>query len=159
MASRSGPYLAFRKKLRAARGIAGLSQAQAARRLGKPQSFVSKCESGERRVDVVELRRFERVYGVSLVFFFGDEGGRGAAGLAEEAEPYRDGSSSGGSAALPRALAEERRALDDRIALLARRAAGRALTADERLERRLLVAHRALVDRQLAALSRRGRGS
>ena len=35
--------------------------------LGKPQSYVSKCESGERRVDVVELKAFARVYGVSPV--------------------------------------------------------------------------------------------
>jgi hypothetical protein len=34
-----------------------------------PQSFLSKCESGERRVDFVELREFARVYGVPLKFF------------------------------------------------------------------------------------------
>jgi len=49
---------------------AALSQTEAARRLGKPQSFVSKCESGERRVDVVELLAFARVYGVAVTFFY-----------------------------------------------------------------------------------------
>lgn len=47
-------YRQFLKKLRAARLDAGLTQQEAARALRKPQSFVSKCESGERRVDVVE---------------------------------------------------------------------------------------------------------
>jgi hypothetical protein len=36
---------------------------EVAGRLGRPQSFVSKCESGERRVDVVELVEFSRLYG------------------------------------------------------------------------------------------------
>jgi len=66
MARRSSEYLLFLKRLRQARTDAGLSQAAAAKRLGKPQSFVSKCESGERRVDVVELKAFARIYGVPV---------------------------------------------------------------------------------------------
>ena len=38
-----------------ARRAAGLTQVQLAARLGKPQSFVSKIERGERRVDVLEF--------------------------------------------------------------------------------------------------------
>lgn len=34
----------------------GLTQVELARRLRKPQSFVSKYESGERRLDILELR-------------------------------------------------------------------------------------------------------
>lgn len=34
----------------------GLTQSQVAARLRRPQSFVSKYESGERRLDLVELR-------------------------------------------------------------------------------------------------------
>jgi len=57
----SKPYLRFREALVAARESAGLSQHELARRLGRPQSFVSKCESGERRVDVVELVQICRI--------------------------------------------------------------------------------------------------
>ncbi|MFB3111004.1 MAG: helix-turn-helix domain-containing protein [Gemmatimonadales bacterium] len=62
-------YRQFLKKLRAARLDAGLTQQEVARALRKPQSFVSKCESGERRVDVVELERFARLYGKRLEDF------------------------------------------------------------------------------------------
>ncbi len=62
-------YRQFLKKLRAARLDAGLTQQKVARALRKPQSFVSKCESGERRVDVVELERFARLYGKRLEDF------------------------------------------------------------------------------------------
>lgn len=73
MAPRSHAYVAFRRRLRAARSKAGLTQTEASRRLGKPQSFVSKCETGERRVDAVELRAFARVYGVPISFFYADD--------------------------------------------------------------------------------------
>lgn len=62
-------YREFLKRLRSAREKAGLLQIDVARQLGKPQSYVSKCESGERRVDVIELTDFARVYGVSLDSF------------------------------------------------------------------------------------------
>ena len=69
MARRSAAYRLFLKRLREARLAAGLTQAQAAAKLQRPQSFVSKCESGERRVDVVELQRFAQLYKKDLEFF------------------------------------------------------------------------------------------
>lgn len=48
-------YERLREVLIRERKRAGLSQAALAAKLGKPQSYVSKCEQGERRVDVVEL--------------------------------------------------------------------------------------------------------
>jgi len=65
----SDRYRRFLSQLKTARIEAGLSQTEAANRLGRPQSFVSKCESGERRVDVVELLGFCEVYGIDVVGF------------------------------------------------------------------------------------------
>jgi len=42
---------------------------QVARKLRRPQSFASKCESGKRRVDAVELLEFARLYRKALSFF------------------------------------------------------------------------------------------
>jgi transcriptional regulator with XRE-family HTH domain len=55
--------------LRAARLQAGLTQVEVAAALRRPQSFISKCESGERRVDVVELEDFARLYRKPVAFF------------------------------------------------------------------------------------------
>ncbi len=48
---------AFLTLLREVRQEAGLRQADLAARLAVPQSFVSKIESGERRLDILELRQ------------------------------------------------------------------------------------------------------
>jgi transcriptional regulator with XRE-family HTH domain len=62
-------YRQFLRRLKQARQDASLTQVQVARKLSRPQSFVSKCESGERRVDVVELAEFARLYRKPLSFF------------------------------------------------------------------------------------------
>ncbi len=62
-------YRHLLKQLKQARLDAGLTQVQVADALAQPQSFVSKCESGERRVDAVELERFAKLYGKPLSFF------------------------------------------------------------------------------------------
>lgn len=45
---------------------AGITQAELAARLGKPQSFVSKEERGERRIDVIEFCQLPRRSGVII---------------------------------------------------------------------------------------------
>ena len=62
-------YRKFLTRLREARRQAGLTQEEAARRLGRHQAFLSKCESGERRVDFVELLVLAELYGVNISFF------------------------------------------------------------------------------------------
>lgn len=68
-ATRKPAYRRFLKRLRDAREEAGLTQAEAARALRTSQSFVSRSESGDRRVDVVELQRFARLYKKPFRFF------------------------------------------------------------------------------------------
>ncbi len=52
-----------------ARTKASLTQAQLSLRLKKPQSFVSKYERGERRLDVIELREVAEALGVDPLRF------------------------------------------------------------------------------------------
>lgn len=52
--------------LRETRKEAGLRQDDVADRLGRPQSFVSKYESGERRLDILELYDVCGALGVTL---------------------------------------------------------------------------------------------
>lgn len=53
--SRSPLYKKLESCLQQARQKRAWTQAEVATRLGKPQSFVSKYESGERRLDVIEF--------------------------------------------------------------------------------------------------------
>ncbi len=53
--------------LRDVRRKANLRQSDVAARLGVPQSFVSKYETGERRLDLVELRRVCAALGTPLI--------------------------------------------------------------------------------------------
>ena len=57
------------KKIRRARNEAGLLQVDVAKKLKKPQSYVSKIERGERRVDVAELSILAKIYRKSLNYF------------------------------------------------------------------------------------------
>ena len=59
----------LRQVLKSVRTDAGLTQQQLAERLGVPQSFISKYESGERRLDLVELRDICKALDISLSAF------------------------------------------------------------------------------------------
>lgn len=62
-------YRTLLARLREARRAAGLTQQQVAKRLKKPQPYVSKCELGERRLDPMELKRLSEIYGKRVEFF------------------------------------------------------------------------------------------
>jgi len=70
-------YKRLMDALRQARETEGMTQADVARKLRVYVNFVTKVESGERRIDVIELKHFCRPYGVELVAFLR------SAGLAE----------------------------------------------------------------------------
>lgn len=60
-------YRSFLRNLAEARKLAKVTQLQLAERLGKPQSHVSKVESGERRLDVLEFVLWARELEVNPV--------------------------------------------------------------------------------------------
>ena len=54
-------YKRLQTALKAARKAAGLTQAQVGELLGRPQSYVNKYETGERRLDVIEFLDVARI--------------------------------------------------------------------------------------------------
>lgn len=62
-------YNQFRDLLVEARRAAGLTQVELAAKLSRPQSFVSKFERGERRLDVVEFLEVTKALGVEVADF------------------------------------------------------------------------------------------
>ena len=57
------------EKLRKARKEAGLDQKDVARILKVTQSYISKIESGQRRIDIVQLKAFAKIYGKKVDYF------------------------------------------------------------------------------------------
>ena len=66
---RTKEYAYFVGRLRKARGEAGLTQIQVAKKLKRPQSHISNVESGQQRVDVVELQIFAKMYNKDINYF------------------------------------------------------------------------------------------
>jgi transcriptional regulator with XRE-family HTH domain len=65
----SAEYQTMVDRLREAREAAGLTQDEVADELGRLQSFVSKVETGDRRIDPIELCRFAELYEKSVTWF------------------------------------------------------------------------------------------
>jgi len=57
------------EQLKKARNDAGLDQEKVADLLGKTQSYVSKIEAGQRRIDIVQLKEFAKIYKKELGYF------------------------------------------------------------------------------------------
>ena len=57
------------EQLRKARQEIGLDQSEVAKMLDRTQSHVSKVEAGQRRIDVVSLKEFARIYKKPLDYF------------------------------------------------------------------------------------------
>ena len=62
-------YVCFRQMLIQERQSKGVTQTQLAQRLNKPQSYVSKYENGERRLDVIEFLGIADCIGMDPVEF------------------------------------------------------------------------------------------
>lgn len=65
-------YEVMLERLIAKRKAAGLTQQQVADALGKPQSHVSKCESRDRELSIIDLLRWCQALGTTLSAFTGE---------------------------------------------------------------------------------------
>lgn len=66
---RTREYSDFIGKLRKARLEAGLRQIDVAKKLKRTQSYVSRVEVGEQRLDILELKKFADLYKKDLNYF------------------------------------------------------------------------------------------
>ncbi|MDD4106918.1 MAG: helix-turn-helix transcriptional regulator [Candidatus Shapirobacteria bacterium] len=62
-------YQKVLKKLKEARTESGFTQVEISQKLKKPQSYISKIERGERRIDVAELSILAKIYKKLLDYF------------------------------------------------------------------------------------------
>jgi transcriptional regulator with XRE-family HTH domain len=66
---RSKEYADFVGKLRKARLESGLRQIDVAKKLKRTQSYVSRVEVGEQRLDILELKKFAELYKKDINYF------------------------------------------------------------------------------------------
>lgn len=66
---RSKEYARFIERLKKARKEAGLRQIDVAKKVKRPQSYISRVESGEYRLDILEVKEFAKIYKKSIDYF------------------------------------------------------------------------------------------
>ena len=66
---RTKEYGRFIEKLRQSRKDSGLRQIDVAKLLKRPQSYIARVESGEHRLDILELKRFAKIYKKPINYF------------------------------------------------------------------------------------------
>jgi transcriptional regulator with XRE-family HTH domain len=66
---RTKRYANFVEKLKQARLDSGLRQIDVAKKLKRTQSYVSRVEVGEQRLDILELQKFAKLYDKPLEWF------------------------------------------------------------------------------------------
>ena len=66
---RTKEYQDFALKLKNARLEAGFTQVEVTRKLKRSQSYISKSEAGEQRLDIVEIKKFAMLYKKDVGYF------------------------------------------------------------------------------------------
>ena len=66
---RTNEYQQVIERLKQARLDVGLTQKEVSEKIKKPQSYISKVETGEQRVDIIELKLFANLYKKKLDYF------------------------------------------------------------------------------------------
>lgn len=66
---RTKEYGEIVEKMKQARLDANLTQVEVSKKLKRPQSYISKIEAGEQRVDILELKKFAELYKKDLGYF------------------------------------------------------------------------------------------
>jgi transcriptional regulator with XRE-family HTH domain len=62
-------YKQIAEKLQIARTETGFTQKEVAETISKPQSYISKVESAEQRIDIIELKQFAKLYKKTINYF------------------------------------------------------------------------------------------
>jgi transcriptional regulator with XRE-family HTH domain len=65
----SREYKKVIERLKKARQEVNFKQTEVAKKLGKPQSYVSKIERGERRIDIAELKELAKILKKDINYF------------------------------------------------------------------------------------------
>lgn len=66
---RTKEYAIFIERMKKARAESGLLQIEVAKAMKRPQSYISRVESGEYRLDILEVKKFAKLYKKNIDYF------------------------------------------------------------------------------------------